>query len=417
MTATAHSLADLQAGRLHGVQRLQLREALTSFPEAIFSLADSLEILDLSHNNLSTLPDSLPQLHRLRSLFCSYNRFTELPAILGACPQLEMIGFRANQITTVPASSLPLARLRWLILTDNAIETLHDCLANAPKLQKLMLAGNQLRSWPPQPVSLPRLELLRLSANRYLQLPEAVLSLPELRWLAYAGNPLAEFTNQSHAALPMIPWTALRIGPLLGQGASGATYRAEWQREGSMSQTVAVKLFHHDVSSDGLSVSEIEANARAGTHPHLVGALGEIDDQPQGQRGLVMPVLPDSLRVLAAPPSFQSCSRDVYAADTPLSKAQAMHIADGVAQAVRHLHACGLLHGDLYAHNVLWDDQRVVLTDLGGASPLPQAPALKQALVALDQRALATLCSELCQLAQLDQAGCRQLRQVAGLPV
>ncbi|MFX7506976.1 hypothetical protein ABTJ37_21925, partial [Acinetobacter baumannii] len=84
---------------------------------------ETLEILDLSGNELTALPDDLPRLHRLRIVFCSDNPFTELPAVLGRCPSLEMIGFKANRIEHVPAESLP-PTLRWLVLTDNRIEQL-----------------------------------------------------------------------------------------------------------------------------------------------------------------------------------------------------------------------------------------------------------------------------------------------------
>jgi Leucine-rich repeat (LRR) protein len=69
----------------------------------IFDLADTLEVLDLSGNQLSTLPDDLPRLHRLRILFCSGNPFRVLPEVLGRCPQLEMVGFKSCQIERVPA--------------------------------------------------------------------------------------------------------------------------------------------------------------------------------------------------------------------------------------------------------------------------------------------------------------------------
>lgn len=45
-----HTLSQLKSGELIGIQRLTLSENLTLFPLEIFSLADSLEILDLSHN-------------------------------------------------------------------------------------------------------------------------------------------------------------------------------------------------------------------------------------------------------------------------------------------------------------------------------------------------------------------------------
>ena len=118
-----HTLEQLRAGELHGIRSLTLCCGLTQFPREIFSLSDSLEILDLSGNQLSSLPDELVKLTKLKVIFCSQNQFTELPAVLGRCPSLRMIGFKANKIRHVPAISLP-AKLRWLTLTDNEIEAL-----------------------------------------------------------------------------------------------------------------------------------------------------------------------------------------------------------------------------------------------------------------------------------------------------
>jgi serine/threonine protein kinase len=132
----------------------------------------------------------------------------------------------------------------------------------------------------------------------------------------------------------------------------------------------------------------------------LVGVKGIITNHPEQVQGLVMPLLDPSLKILAHPPSFETCSRDVYPPDTSLSKDQATHIAAGVKLAMQHLHAKGLMHGDLYAHNILWNDTQLVLSDLGGASFLPiKNQALASALMQLDQRAYQVLLEELANLA------------------
>ena len=100
------TLAQLRTGQLAGTRRLKLACGLTDFPREIFELADTLEELDLSGNQLTELPDDLPRLKALRVLFCSNNRFTELPAVLGQCGQLRMVGFKANQISHVPSTAL-----------------------------------------------------------------------------------------------------------------------------------------------------------------------------------------------------------------------------------------------------------------------------------------------------------------------
>ena len=122
-----HTLNQLKSGQLAGVTKLTLSENLTEFPLAILTLADTLEVLDLSNNKLSSLPQELAELKKLRIIFASNNAFEVLPEVLGVCENLEMVGFKANKIKQVPESALP-AKLRWLILTDNQIETLPKAL-------------------------------------------------------------------------------------------------------------------------------------------------------------------------------------------------------------------------------------------------------------------------------------------------
>jgi Leucine-rich repeat (LRR) protein len=95
------TLDQLRAGQLAGTRRLKLTCGLTEFPREIFDLADTLEVLDLSGNALTSLPDDLPRLGQLRILFGSDNPFTELPEVLGQCSQLSMVGFKANRIRRV----------------------------------------------------------------------------------------------------------------------------------------------------------------------------------------------------------------------------------------------------------------------------------------------------------------------------
>lgn len=102
-----HTLSQLQSGELSGAKRLSLSENLTSFPLEILTLADTLEILDLSNNQLTSLPDEFNQLTKLKIIFASNNPFTELPTVLGQCPNLEMIGFKSNKIKSVPEGALP----------------------------------------------------------------------------------------------------------------------------------------------------------------------------------------------------------------------------------------------------------------------------------------------------------------------
>ena len=392
------TLAQLKAGKLQGAKQLKLSAQLTQFPAEIFELADSLEILDLSGNALTDLPSDFNRLKKLRILFCSNNQFTHLPEVLGQCESLSMIGFKANQIEHIPESAIPTRTLRWFIVTDNALGAVPHALGECSKLQKLMLAGNQLSSLPDSLANCHALELLRISANQFETLPDFLFDLPQLTWLAYAGNPFCNTVEQTlikQHHLQHIDWEALMLQQVLGEGASGVTYQALMQHHNAQ-ESVAVKLFKSGLTSDGLPRCEMHANILAGEHPNLVGVKGVIHNHPQGVAGLVMPLLDADLKVLAKPPSYESCSRDVYADDLRLTPQQAEFILKGITQAAEHLHANGLMHGDLYAHNILWGTEKVVLSDLGGASFLPlDNPRLTQKILKLEARALAVLSEEL----------------------
>ncbi|MBA1376915.1 leucine-rich repeat-containing protein kinase family protein [Pseudomonas brassicacearum] len=364
-----HTLAQLRAGQLSGITRLDLACGLTEFPREIFELADSLEILNLSGNQLETLPDDLYRLTHLRVLFCSDNRFTELPECLGRCAGLTMVGFKANQIERVTGAALP-PLLRWLILTDNRISQLPDELGQRPHLQKLMLAGNRLRALPKSLAQCHRLELLRVSANQLAELPSWLLELPNLSWLAYAGNPLeAEADAQAlHAATP-IDWAQLSLQASLGEGASGVIHQALWQPPGRAAQNVAVKLYKGQMTSDGSPLHEMHACITAGKHPNLIEVLGQVNGHPGQQAGLVMALIGPDYRNLAGLPSLESCTRDVYADGLRLRAEVALRTARGIASVMAHLHRQGITHGDLYGHNILRNDHGdCLLGDFGAAS-------------------------------------------------
>jgi hypothetical protein len=395
-----HTLEQLRAGQLSGTRRLKLACGLGEFPREIFDLADTLEILDLSGNSLSALPDDLPRLGKLRILFCSDNLFTELPAVLGRCPHLEMVGFKANQIRQVPASSLP-TKLRWLILTDNRIEQLPAEIGRCKQLQKLMLAGNRLRQLPASLASCTRLELLRISANRLNQLPDWLLALPRLSWLAYAGNPFCEAREQSalrDAPVCGVGWEKLQIRHVLGEGASGVIYQADYAA-GDSPRSVAVKLFKGAVTSDGLPHCEMASCLAAGQHPNLIAVQGQVQGHPAGVDGLVMPLIDPGFRNLAGPPSLKSCTRDVYAVGQRFDLATTLAIARGIASAAGHLHRRGILHGDLYGHNILHCGRgRALLGDFGAASFFAPDEAQAPALQRVEVRAFGCLLEELIAL-------------------
>ncbi|HZW26193.1 MAG TPA: leucine-rich repeat-containing protein kinase family protein [Gallionella sp.] len=410
-----HTLASLRAGELAGIERLDLCCGLTEFPREIFDLADTLEILNLSGNALTTLPDDLPRLHRLRVIFCSDNLYTRMPEVLGRCPNLEMVGFKANRIEELPAAALP-ENLRWLILTDNRLREIPAEIGDCARLQKLMLAGNQLQRLPDELAACKNLELLRIAANRFERLPDWLFSMPRLAWLACSGNPCSDGSEAAALEglrIPEIEWHALTLQHKLGEGASGVIYRAHHHES---DEPVAVKMFKGALTSDGLPRSEKAASLAAGAHPGLIPVVGKVCEHPEQTPGLVMSLIDPDFRNLAGPPSLESCTRDIYPEGLRFTLPVAVNIALGIASVAEHLHARGIMHGDLYAHNILWnDDGDCLLGDFGAASFLPPDIQKAAALQRIEVRAYGCLLEELldrCDAASVETPAISAIRSL-----
>jgi hypothetical protein len=386
----------LRTGQLDGRQRLDLSDNLTEFPLDILRLADSLEVLDLSNNHLTQLPDEFRQLTKLKALFLYNNQFEELPAVIADCPNLTILGLRNNRIRHIDDHALS-PNWRWLILTSNCLESLPSSIGRLHQLQKLMLTGNQLRSLPPELSQCRQLELLRLSANQLTERPDFLLSLPRLSWLAYAGNPFyqSSLPKISPRSLPTVDWSKLTIQETLGQGTSGIISKAVWHQ--NPPQTVAVKVFKGNISSDGFPQDELNASIVSGSHPNLVSVLGRIANHPDGRNGLVVELIPPTFRALGGPPNLDTCTRDTFPSDRRFSVDTVLNVATNIASATAHLHSRGLLHGDIYAHNILTNPEgHSLLTDFGAASLYDRADLhLSQSLERIEVRAIGCLLDDL----------------------
>ncbi len=408
----AGTLAALRLGDLAGAREIRLPDGLGAFPPDLYGLTESLEVLDLGRGTYA-LPGDLGRFQALRVLFCSGTPFPRLPPVLGDCPALTQVGFRGCGIVEVPPESLP-PSLRWLTLTDNSIATLPEALGRRPLLQKLMLSGNRLATLPESLAGADRLELLRFADNRFDALPPWLSNLPRLAWMSYASNPAEPVATPVSA--PVVPWSEIALGELLGEGSSGRVYHATWRAPGRTGD-VALKLFKGAVGSDGLPDREIAASLTAGRHPAVIGALGAIGGHPRGTRGLLLPLVPADWPVLAGPPSLASCSRDIYDAALRFGAATIRTLAGCIAGALAHLHGRGLMHGDVYGHNILWDGARgaAALGDFGAASTLPDG-AEGGALARIETLAFGILLGELLDRCDAPPPELRELQQACSAP-
>jgi serine/threonine protein kinase len=221
--------------------------------------------------------------------------------------------------------------------------------------------------------------------------------MPKLSWIAFSGNNFSKIPAVE--TLSLINWHDLEINHLLGEGASGIISKAN-RTIGDETQEVAVKIFKGSVTSDGLPEDEMTAYIAAGFHPGLVNLIGQIALHPEDKKGLVMDLIPHHFYNLGNPPSFESCTRDVFPVGMQLSEKQLLSIAKTIASLAAQLHDVGIMHGDLYAHNTLIDDEGSTLFgDFGAASFYDQADTvLAFALERIEVSAYGCLLDDLLSL-------------------
>jgi serine/threonine protein kinase len=112
-----------------------------------------------------------------------------------------------------------------------------------------------------------------------------------------------------------------------------------------------------------------------------------------------MPWVEPEFCSLAGPPDLATCTRDIYEDGQRFSLAMVLELAQGLAAAGEHLHARGILHGDFYAHNVLYRPEGgCLLGDFGAASFYPPQPSGgSNFFEALEVRAFGCLLGELIE--------------------
>lgn len=149
-------------------------------------------------------------------------------------------------------------------------------------------------------------------------------------------------------------WLHLGLREVLGRGTFGTVYRAHDIR---LDREVALKLAApHDAVSDPagtVSAAILEGRKLARVrHPHVVTVYGA--ERGQGRDGIWMELVEG--RTL----------HDLVADDGPLGEREAIGAGLDVARALSAVHAAGLVHRDVKAHNVMRETGgRLVLMDLG----------------------------------------------------
>eukprot|EP00064_Thunnus_orientalis_P021815 superscaffoldBa00006878_g21983 len=95
---------------------------LSEVPVRELALFPKATVVDLSCNNITSLPPEFCNLTHLVKVDLSKNQLTSLPDDLGNLVNLQHLDLYNNKLTTLPVSFSQLRSLKWLDLKDNPLE-------------------------------------------------------------------------------------------------------------------------------------------------------------------------------------------------------------------------------------------------------------------------------------------------------
>ncbi len=192
------------------------KKRLGRVPESVWDRA-GLETLVLADNDLTEISGQIGRLRRLRMLDLGHNQLTAVPDSLGDLDGLsDFLYLHDNRFASLPASLQGLTKLRYLNISANAFELFPECVCGMAGLIELRVSDNSLVSLPDSVGRLSRLRELHLRNNRLASLPKSIGALRELRQIDLRGNPLRDLPEEL-ASLPRLEKLDLRWVPDLAR--------------------------------------------------------------------------------------------------------------------------------------------------------------------------------------------------------
>lgn len=188
---TAQELQEIiDRARKHNWKTLDLSdEQIESLPDMIGHLTTLLR-LDLNRNRLTRLPDSIGLLRNLAELSVNDNCLTRLPASIGHLANLTRLNLNNNNLTSLPTSVGNLTSLRSLGVGNNQLHSLPEDVGKLTGLSRLNLSRNRFVSLPDNVCNLTGLTELNLEDNQIVALPQGIGKLTSLTCLHLQGNRL-----------------------------------------------------------------------------------------------------------------------------------------------------------------------------------------------------------------------------------
>lgn len=136
----------------------------------------------------------------LRCFSLSRNGITRITANLGAsgalCTHMSMLDLSFNNLTTIPEEFGEFKTLRKLNLGFNQLEEFPVCLCKCTCLQNLLIGYNKIGDIPQEIASLKDLNEINAPGNNFTQFPRSLIGLPNLKQINLSNNSISTIPSE-----------------------------------------------------------------------------------------------------------------------------------------------------------------------------------------------------------------------------
>ncbi|XP_034449529.1 vasorin b [Hippoglossus hippoglossus] len=197
----ANGIEGMTSKDFDGMENLEMldlsQNKLTEIPDRVFEPLTSLKNLDLSSNQITHISEECFQgMELLERLYLYSNLIKTIhPAAFNRLQHLLELKIQGNQLTSLPALSMP--HLLLLDLRFNVLHTLGPSDLQTPNLESLKLGGVGLTSLDKELIgSLKNLHELDISGNQIDSFPAVLKETLGLIHLSLAENPMGPLKVQ-----------------------------------------------------------------------------------------------------------------------------------------------------------------------------------------------------------------------------
>lgn len=177
------------------VKHLNLQnQNLGILPDKVLEFSQ-LEILDISNNQINSLPNELANLKNIKEVFINKNNFGEFPLVITQLSGLKVLNVGYNPINVLPKEITNLTVLEKLVIEAMPPSfVLNPEIGQLSQLKELYILASYVTELPFDFLNLKNLEVLCLNNNQLQLLDASVYTLSNLNYLSFGQNKISQIS-------------------------------------------------------------------------------------------------------------------------------------------------------------------------------------------------------------------------------